>query len=859
MEILNFQWHLCRILSQKYGENKANKMLSVHGLSYDKLDPYWYTKKMLFVDHVADVSIDPNANVGNDKLATKLMIEPYKPFHKLVGFKFLYDKMMDLYGKARADELMTSLLDGSLYCHDSTRILNGYCSAFATRVLLEEGRRYGRLWSKPPKKPRSYMGQVIETVMNLSQEQSGALALLDIFPCYTAILVRYYSERNNLNFNDAVYKLGRIIKTNVKMRKEIEDDFQSMIHVFHNNFRINSDPPFTNVTVLDEPLLKGMMEEAGYWLLLEKYGANINDDLKEGFIKLVKEIQLIFAEFMSKGDPITGAFYTFPVTTVSITIDDNGSIVDSRYIRKLMKFNTKGIFNIYHSYGLDSVKFNMCCFHPKQKVLIRSPLTGIELVEIGEFLNRPAIEDGGFEVYHAGRWVSAKPVKVPYNRKWYKIKTSNNKEIVVTDDHIHATLGGDKRTVDLKEGDYILFSTYYRHGFEDGEFGIYSFLEGFVIGLFLGSGSFKDCDTVLFSLNRCYLWKFVSVIEEVVMRFDPSAEIDIFDGWYDGVIIQVYSKVFADFIKKFVCVSQDYENFPILDAVLRTKVVFMLGLISGLEVITGGNPNQICSTSKQLIENLEVIFTFAGIPTFIDVSINEGEFVYCIRSCEVEDWCYFDKNGDVYFKIVSIEEIDNNEGVAYCFEIQDGEPYFTLPNGIITHNCRLQMDYTLMRGIDSFGMGVFTPIGSLRVVSINLPRIGYLSKHYSDSLEGAIAIFRQKIKDARDVLYAHRKLLEDIIKAGYLLPFQLGWYNFKNFFSTFGFIGIAEMINAIAPLALEDEDKYLEYIEIILDVFNEEVTRFIKEDKVPYNIEQVPGESLAATFYQLDKIYFDKQ
>ena len=49
-----------------------------------------------------------------------------------------------------------------------------------------------------------------------------------------------------------------------------------------------------------------------------------------------------------------------------------------------------------------------------------------------------------------------------------------------------------------------------------------------------------------------------------------------------------------------------------------------------------------------------------------------------------------DKN---YIEIESINILINTDGVAYCVRMKDqSNPYFTLPNGIITHNCSLIND-----------------------------------------------------------------------------------------------------------------------------------------------------------------------
>ena len=62
---------------------------------------------------------------------------------------------------------------------------------------------------------------------------------------------------------------------------------------------------------------------------------------------------------------------------------------------------------------------------------------------------------------------------------------------------------------------------------------------------------------------------------------------------------------------------------------------------------------------------------------------------YKRKQKEVYKW----KNNSIYFKIKSIEKYESDSPYCYCFQMDDeDEPYFTLPNGLITHNCRLVSD-----------------------------------------------------------------------------------------------------------------------------------------------------------------------
>ncbi len=116
-------------------------------------------------------------------------------------------------------------------------------------------------------------------------------------------------------------------------------------------------------------------------------------------------------------------------------------------------------------------------------------------------------------------------------------------------------------------------------------------------------------------------------------------------------------------------------------------------------------------------------------------------------------------------KIKEVKPISNN--TAYCFEVKNGEPVFTVgTTGILTHNCRLRIDNRQLRkrGGGLFGANPLT--GSIGVVTINLPRIGKTSQTEEE-------IFQKidKLMDlAKNSLETKRELLESLTNKG-LYPY----------------------------------------------------------------------------------------
>ena len=81
-------------------------------------------------------------------------------------------------------------------------------------------------------------------------------------------------------------------------------------------------------------------------------------------------------------------------------------------------------------------------------------------------------------------------------------------------------------------------------------------------------------------------------------------------------------------------------------------------------------------------------------------------------------------NNGMYFRVSSVRPVEKQDfNSVYCFEVANAdEPYFTLPCGMITHNCRLRNElqdntfsYTLGAG------GVAT--GSKCVMTVNVNRL----------------------------------------------------------------------------------------------------------------------------------------
>ncbi|MDD2913076.1 MAG: ribonucleoside triphosphate reductase [Candidatus Pacebacteria bacterium] len=170
--------------------------------------------------------------------------------------------------------------------------------------------------------------------------------------------------------------------------------------------------------------------------------------------------------------------------------------------------------------------------------------------------------------------------------------------------------------------------------------------------------------------------------------------------------------------------------------------------------------------------------------------------------------------------------------------------------------CRLRLDNRelLKRGGGLFGSNPLT--GSIGVVTINMPRIGYLSKTKKEFFERL-----ERLMDiAKESLEIKRKAIENFMEKG-LYPYSRYYLSdvkkmrgsyFGNHFSTIGIMGVNE-----ALLNFLDEDiaskKGRKFAVEVLTFMREILVKFQKETGNLYNLEATPGEGTSYRQARADK------
>ena len=200
-------------------------------------------------------------------------------------------------------------------------------------------------------------------------------------------------------------------------------------------------------------------------------------------------------------------------------------------------------------------------------------------------------------------------------------------------------------------------------------------------------------------------------------------------------------------------------------------------------------------------------------------------------------------------------ETENNK-LLFEMTAKYGTPYFSNyvnsdmePSDVRSMCCRLRLDLRELRKKSGgfFGSGEST--GSVGVVTINMPRIAYLSeneKEFYERLTKLMDLTARSIKIKRNVI---TKLLNEG-----LYPYTKRYLgNFDNHFSTIGLIGMNEA-SLNAKWIKEDltNEKAQKFTAEVLNYMREKLSDYQEEYGDLYNLEATPAESTTYRFAKKD-------
>ena len=261
------------------------------------------------------------------------------------------------------------------------------------------------------------------------------------------------------------------------------------------------------------------------------------------------------------------------------------------------------------------------------------------------------------------------------------------------------------------------------------------------------------------------------------------------------------------------------------------------GDLAELPAIVGGK--EMDFKYKDCKKEMDMI-NKAFIETMIEGDANGRGFQYPIPTYSITKDCDW-------------SDTENNR-LLFEMTAKYGTPYFSNyinsdmePSDVRSMCCRLRLDLRELRKKTGgyFGSGEST--GSVGVVTINMPRIAYLSANKDD--------FYKRLNRMMDLaarsLKMKREVITKLLNEG-LYPYTKRYLgSFDNHFSTIGLIGMNEVgLNANWLRADMTDKKTQEFTKEVLNHMRNRLSDYQEEYGDLYNLEATPAES---TTYRLAK------
>ena len=820
-------------------------------------------------DNTANATIDDNSNVATHNIAV-MNTEIHKEDNKETNTRIWYNKIKELYGKELAEQFLVDI-NTILYPHDlSSQIGMPYCVAITLYPFLLNGIKDIGGLSAAPKNIDSFCGLFVNLVFAIAAQYKGAVATPSMLLC-----MDYFLRKE---WGDSYYEKPEAIITSdyclrkMTIQRQVHQYFQQICYsLMQPSGSRGNQACFWNLSIFDKPFFDTM------------YGDFYFPDGTRPKWESLSWLQKDFMHWLNQER--LKCILTFPVVSVCLIYQDHKFLDEDLYQFAAKEYAEGDSFFTYISDSADSL--SSCCFSKDTKVLWKNSYDGVKCTTLEELHNlkwEPCKKN--LKIYHNGSWTKGKSIKLP-NREMYKVTTYNNKEFYMTDNHINLTLEGEKPTSELSTNDYLLFNTQVLNRIPEKDDGL-SYAEGVLVGAFLGDGTISgyvcqdDCiHSMEYSLNEKKFQMLAPYLDQLQEKYNMHYSLgSVYNNVYP---VKVYSKEFVAFIVKWTnwvehttAISKDLN----LNCLLQS-VEFRQGILDGWYITDGGNSNRCYTVSEKLRDAMEILITSLGMQSIIDLSNRTDEDVvirgevfnrnyplYCVRFytptnhrvCKNPDHSWVKKNNSLYFRIKSIEKVEYNDDV-YCIECNNhNEPYFTLPSGLITHNCRLSSK--ISKPQFNFTNGQLSEMtGSKNVITLNLNRITqdhtkianerYATDLYINEAES----YKAYLVEILDRVYKYQTAYNEVLKYLYsknlLTVYNAGFIDMKKQYLTIGINGLNQAAEFLG-MECNKNEKYEDFCKLIFSTIKGQ-NALHNTKELMFNTEFTPCESAAIKLYNRDK------
>lgn len=518
----------------------------------------------------------------------------------------------------------------------------------------------------------------------------------------------------------------------------------------------------------------------------------------------------------------------------------------------------------YFVFDRDSVSLASCCFTGDTKVLVgedRDP----SLTCFRDAYDKYGIHNRTIRVYDRGSWRKAKVIRLSgRNRRVMSVNLACGKHVCVTADHEFPTTRGVLRAYELTPDDAVLLSSSMAEGHRRCEGKDKAQVYGILAGAYLLSGHCTSTGKTIVvgnsvpGLENTFSDTMNSALESA--GFDKGVGMVEEDG--NRQMWVVTNPEILNGVEKLL---ERTENGVFLsDAIYRespaARAAVLIGLIAASAVECEVTPNRM----ELLLEQIEAMATTIGVICKKRVDGDDVCFSFAPASIGMEGETLV-KDGESYLKVLSVKEAMEPEWV-YCFTMLDTkDPFFTLPSGIVTHNCRLKVQIT--------DMSLLQHPERLRTlgfqnVTINLPQCAYRAKHrYDREGEGNTdklnEFFLAEIDSMMDICKAahlqKKAFVETLMRPGAPLwqmakPSNDGkpYLDLNTAVYIIGMIGLNDAVHYLTGEEMHESDAAMDYALNVMTHMYLRSKEYTKETGLTFKLEESPAESAARRLAKAD-------
>src|ERR1035437_1391564 len=311
---------------------------------------------------------------------------------------------------------------------------------------------------------------------------------------------------------------------------------------------------------------------------------------------------------------------------------------------------------------------------------------------------------------------------------------------------------------------------------------------------------------------------------------------------YDGLTIKEIKQALQEFIFNINVPTRVGFQTPFTNVTLDVTVP---KYYSDQNVIIGGKPQK--ETYKEFQEEMN-LFNKAFLQVMAEGDAKGRVFTFPIPTYSVTNDFDWDNPN-----MQDLWEMTAKYGVPYFSNFINSD---MSPEDARSMCCRLRIDNRELerRGGGLFGSNPLT--GSIGVITINMPRVGYLAKSKRDFLQR----LEKLMVLAKESLETKRKVLEKFTE-GNLYPYTKYYLRhvkerfneyWKNHFATIGLVGMNEAcLNLLGNNIATPKSQT--FTKNVLDFMRNKLLEFQKETGNNYNLESTPAEGTSYRLAKIDK------